>query len=307
MYGIALFGDSESYSGVMDLDSLGCFDAAATALNFRAAADRVHLSPAAFSDRIHRLEEELGTTLFERTTRRVALSDAGRRLLPLARGLLAGAAELRAAARGVSTPAPYEVYLGSRYELAISWLCPALTPLGAARPERTIHIYNGDSPDLLLRLERGDLDAIIASVRLTSTRLTYAALHTEEYALVGKRRCLRRREDASGLTLLDVSSDLPLFRYFLDALPDASPWPFARLEYLGGIGGIRRRLLDTDDRVAVLPTYFIRDDLKARRLVTLMPQVRLRSDAFRLVWRSGHPHTRQLLELAEELRAMPLR
>jgi hypothetical protein len=40
----------------MDIDSLRCFEAAATTLNFRAAAGRVHLSPAAFSDRLQRLE-----------------------------------------------------------------------------------------------------------------------------------------------------------------------------------------------------------------------------------------------------------
>ena len=49
----------------MDLDSLRCFDAAATTLRFRAAAARVHLSPAAFSDRIRRLEANLGVALLE--------------------------------------------------------------------------------------------------------------------------------------------------------------------------------------------------------------------------------------------------
>src|SRR3954469_3932106 len=83
----------------MDFDSLRCFDAAATTLNFRAAADRIHLSPAAFSDRIRRLEEELGATLFVRTTRHVVVSDAGQRLLPLAREVIAGAGKLTAAAR----------------------------------------------------------------------------------------------------------------------------------------------------------------------------------------------------------------
>ena len=290
----------------MDLESLRCFDAAATTLNFRAAAHRVHLSPTAFSDRIQRLEEWLSTPLFRRTTRQVSLSDAGLRLLPLARETLAGAERLREAARAPGEPGPYELYVGTRHELGLSWLCPALEPLGRAHPERTIHLYNGDTPDLLLRLERGDLDAIVASMRLTSPRLTYAALHPEAYALVASRRCLRRREDAKALTLLDVSSDLPLFRYFLDALPDAEPWPFARVEYLGGIGNIRHRLLGAADRVAVLPRYFIRADLAQKRLVTLVPRVPLRSDAFRLIWRTGHPRTAALLSLAAELRAQPL-
>ena len=291
----------------MDLDSLRCFDAAATTLNFRAAAGRVHLSPAAFSDRMQRLEEQLGVELFVRTTHQVGLSEAGRRLLPIAREVLAGGARLEAASRRDAEAAPYELYIGTRYELGLSWLCPSLTPLQRRHPERTIHLYNGDSPDLLLRLERGDLDAIIASMRLTSPKLTYATLHPEEYVLVARRRCLRRRSDAGALTLVDVSRDLPLFRYFLDALPDADPWPFARVEYLGGIGNIKRRILDGHDRVAVLPRYFVQAELASRRLVRLMPRVDARSDSFRLVWRTGHPHASELLRLADELRALPLR
>ncbi len=291
----------------MDLESLRCFGAAATTLNFRAAAGRVHLSPAAFSDRMQRLEQSLGVALFVRTTRQVELSEAGRRLLPMAREVLANVERLQAASRDTTGASAYELYVGTRYELGLSWLCPLLAKLERAHPERTIHLYNGDTPDLLLRLERGDLDAIIASMRLTSPKLTYAALHPEDYVLVSRDSCLKRRDDARDLALIDVSRDLPLFRYFLDALPDAEPWPFARVEYMGGIGNIRRRLLDGKRRVAVLPHYFVRDDLAAGRLVRLMPRVPVRSDAFRLVWRTGHPRTSALLALAEELRKSPPR
>ncbi len=291
----------------MDFDSLRCFDAAATTLNFRAAALRVGLSPAAFSDRVRRLEQHLGATLFVRTTRQVELSEVGRRLLPLARSTLISVEHLQTAVRSPTTAPPHELYVGTRYELGISWLCPALPSLARSRPERTVHLYNGDSSDLLVRLERGELDAVVGSMRLTSPRLSYAAVHSEEYVLVSKGRCLRRREDARAITLVDVSLYLPLCRYFLDALPDAEPWPFARVEHMGGIGNIRRRLLDGSAHVAVLPRYFVRQDVAARRLVRLMPRVQLRSDTFRLVWRTGHPRATELLQLAEELRARPLR
>ena len=288
----------------MDFDSLRCFDAVATTLNFRAAAARVHLSPAAFSDRIRRLEEQIGAPLLRRTTRKVTLSDRGRELLPRVREVLAAVERL---AHRDAQRLPFELVIGTRYELGLSWLCPALDPLERARPERTIHLYHGDSPDLRLRLERGELDAIVGSMRLTSPNLAYAALHDEHYTFVGRRARLRRMDDARALTLVDVAADLPLFRYFLDALPRSEPWPFARIEYMGGIGAIRRRLLDGDGRVAVLPTYFIQDDLARRRLVRLMPRVQPRSDAFRLIWRSGHPRELDLLALAAELRAIPLR
>lgn len=288
----------------MDFDSLRCFDAVATTLNFRAAASRVHLSPAAFSDRIRRLEDDVGSALLLRTTRKVALSDRGRELLPRVREVLAAVERLKL---GDAQPLPFELVIGTRYELGLSWLCPSLDRLARARPERTIHLYNGDSPDLRLRLERGELDAIVGSMRLTSPNLAYAALHDERYTFVGRGARLRRMEDARALTLVDVAGDLPLFRYFLDALPRSEPWPFARVEYMGGIGAIRRRVLDGGGRVAVLPTYFIRDDLAKRRLVRLLPRVQPRSDAFRLIWRAGHPREVALLALAAELRAIPLR
>lgn len=66
------------------LDSLRCFAAAARLLNFRAAARTVALTPAALGQRIQKLEEELGAQLFRRTTRSVALTEAGLALLPAA-------------------------------------------------------------------------------------------------------------------------------------------------------------------------------------------------------------------------------
>lgn len=296
----------------IDIDGLRCFDAVASTLRFRGAAARVHLSPAAFSDRIRRLEDALATPLLSRTTRRVALTEAGARLLPLARQVLTSVEALRGAARTDSPPPPYELVIGTRYELGLSWLCPALEPLSRAHPQRVIHLFNADTPDLLRRLEQGSLDAVVASMRLTSPKLRYAALHPEDYALVGakprstRERRLSRREDAGRFTLVDVSPDLPLFRYFLDALPDAVPWPFERIEYLGGIGNIRRRVLDGGGRLAVLPRYFIKADLGAGRLVRHFPKVRLRADAFRLVWCAGHPREPELVRLAVELRQRPL-
>ena len=73
---------------MLDLESLRCFVSAAQHLNFGRAARSVRLSASAFSDRISRLEEDLGTSLFERSTRHVQLSAAGRVLLPKAEELL---------------------------------------------------------------------------------------------------------------------------------------------------------------------------------------------------------------------------
>lgn len=290
---------------LLELSDIRCFVAAADAPSFRSASRHVALSPAAFTARIQRLENALGAALFIRTTRSVRLTDAGRRLLGHARKLLEDAAQVIAIVHEDAAPLPFELTVGTRYELGMSWLVPALTPLQEQHPERQIHLYMGDTPDLLSRLERGDIDAVVTSTRLTLSHVAYAALHEETYVFVGRSEQVRRPEDVEDLTLVDVSPDLPLFRYLLDALPDSRPWPFAKRSYMGGIGAIRARVVEGTG-VAVLPEYFVREDLASGRLTRLLPEQSLRTDSFRLVWRANHPRHDALQALASELVAFPL-
>lgn len=73
---------------MIDLTALHCFVAVADDLSFRRAAERLHMSQPPLTRLIAQLEHRLGVRLFERTTRRVALTPAGLALLRLARPLL---------------------------------------------------------------------------------------------------------------------------------------------------------------------------------------------------------------------------
>ncbi|MEQ9320960.1 MAG: LysR family transcriptional regulator, partial [Polyangiaceae bacterium] len=115
-----------------DLESLRCFHAAAQHLNFREAARTVGLSPAAFGDRIKRLEELLDVRLFDRTTRKVALTPAGERLWPHARQCLEQASRCAEIARGEHGTSPFALTIGTRFELGMSWITPALSELEQA-------------------------------------------------------------------------------------------------------------------------------------------------------------------------------
>jgi DNA-binding transcriptional LysR family regulator len=295
----------------LDLESLRCFEAVATTLNFRAAAARVALSPAALSERIRRLEAQVEVRLLDRTTRRVALTAPGERMLVHARSLLEAIGRTPEVLRVPRAEESLQLRLGTRFELGLSWLVPGLPALEAAAPGRTLHLQFGDGPELLGRLRRGDLDAVVTSARLTEGALEYAALHPERYVLVGSRRLVgkvpfRGPRDAPAHVLLDVGPDLPLARYFLDQAGGTAPWRFQRVEFLGTIAAVRLRLLQGVG-VGVLPEYFLRADLARRSLVPLLPALRLPEDHFRLVWRRGHPRAPALLALAEDFRALPLR
>ena len=290
----------------MDLDSLSCFVAVAEVLHFRAAAARLGRSPAAVSDRVAQLEVDVGEVLLVRSTRRVSLSEAGRRLLPHARELLDHAARCGAVARGDGRPLPYALVLGTRYELGLSWLCPSLPGLRAAHPERTVHLYMGDTDALLDGVEAARLDACVLSSQRLRPSLHAVPLHDEAYVYVGAAGGPTTAQAARGARLLDATSDLPLARYLLDALPDGRDWRFGEHLYLGGIGAIRAMTL-MGEGVAVLPRYFVEADLAAGRLVALLPELPLRADQFRLIWRDGHPAEPALRALAAELAALPLR
>jgi DNA-binding transcriptional LysR family regulator len=200
---------------------------------------------------------------------------------------------------------PVELTVGTRFELGLSWLVPSLSILEKRRPTWRLHLYFGDTPDLLQRLRRAEVDCVVTSARLTQAGLEMARLYGERYVLVGQSKALARHPlggpaDARQHTLLDLHPDLPLFRYFLDSRPGDEAWRFARVQHLGTIAAVRARLLEGAG-IAVLPAYFVYDDLRRKRLRVLLPRTRLPMDWFRLVWSQGTPHGEVLRELAAEL------
>jgi len=72
----------------VDSRDLLFFVTVAEELHFARAAARLYIVPATVTQRVRALEAELGVRLFDRTSRRVALTPAGRRLLEPARGIL---------------------------------------------------------------------------------------------------------------------------------------------------------------------------------------------------------------------------
>lgn len=288
---------------------LQAFLAVADTLHFGRAARRVSLSPQALSGRIKQLEQQLDATLFERTTRSVELSPGGRRLVPHVRSILQNVAACSAVVRSEQDQ-PFELTLGTRFELGLSWLTPALARLRELQPKRTLHLSFGDAPALMTRVVRGEIDATITSSRIEAISVEYEPIHRESYVFVAAPHLLasgsiRGPSDARSFVLLDERPDLPLFRYLKDARSSDEVWRFSGTEYLGTIGAIRVRALEGAG-LAVLPEYFVGGDLEAGRLVRLLPKRKLLDDHFRLVWRKNHPLGEKLRALGRELRDIPL-
>lgn len=293
------------------LESLRCFVEAARLLSFRKAARAAGLTPAALGQRIRQLEEQLGEPLFHRTTRRVLLTEAGARLVPQARRVLEEAAACLSVAAGSVDPPPSEIVLGTRHELGLSWIVPLLPRLRAARKGLTVNLYFGSGSDLLLRLRTAEIDCAVTSSRLTDPALEGLRLHREDYVFVGARRLLAARPLDSAAAagqhaLIDTDEQLALFRYWRDAPGGLDSLRFARVLRMGTIAAIRQLVL-RGEGVAVLPRYYVAQDLAARRLTRVLPAVEPLHDFFRLVFRSDDPR-RPLYELlATTMQQAPLR
>src|SRR3954452_2858486 len=139
----------------VDLDTrlLRAFVAVAEELNFTRAAERLFIAQQALSSQIQQLEARLGVRLFERTTRKVRLADAGEQLLPYAVATLealdAGAARLEATRRARSR------------ERRVGMSGTAMVPLVT----ETMRLFAERHPDVELKASNAGLDQPAAGLR----------------------------------------------------------------------------------------------------------------------------------------------
>ena len=147
----------------MDLQQLRCFVAAADELHFGQAAQRLDMLPAAFGRHIRRLEQDLGTQLFLRTTRHVALSRHGQEFADDARKLLRQADELANRFRDKGRQSADVLRIGAIDTAAAGLLPSLLSDLRMACPDIRTQIVEDKTIRLLPRILSGRLD--IALVR----------------------------------------------------------------------------------------------------------------------------------------------
>src|ERR1700691_4655459 len=150
----------------MELRHLEHFVTVAEERNFTRAARRLHLVQSALSVSIRSLEHELGTQLFERTTREVRLTDAGRILLPEARRTLDAAAGAQAAVFGAHEGLRGTLRLGMMQVISVVDVGSLIARFHRERPLGDIQPRSapGGSPAMIPDVRRGALDAAFVAV-----------------------------------------------------------------------------------------------------------------------------------------------
>lgn len=126
------------------LAALRCFEAAARLESFSRAADALHLTHGAVSRAVRLIEDDLGVALFERRSRRVFLTDEGRRLAQSVREGLGLIASMTEALRAKNRARP--ITLSCEPTLLMRWLIPRLPAFEAEHPDIPVHLVAACGP-----------------------------------------------------------------------------------------------------------------------------------------------------------------
>jgi DNA-binding transcriptional LysR family regulator len=164
----------------MELYQLRSFAAVAELGHLTRAADRLHVSQPALSAQIKALEDELGVALFERVSSGMALTTAGRRLLPEAQKVVAAAQVLRSHASALKGEVTGLAKVGTLSDPAFIRVGDLLAQAIEAFPLLDIELHNEVSGAAFEKVRDGALDASFYYGSLTNP--TVASLPLREFA-----------------------------------------------------------------------------------------------------------------------------
>ncbi|MEU1848197.1 hydrogen peroxide-inducible genes activator [Streptomyces sp. NPDC019990] len=166
------------------LAQLRAFAAVAEHLHFRDAAGAIGMSQPALSGAVSALEETLGVTLVERTTRKVLLSPEGERIAVRAKAVLAEVEALVEEAEAVRAPFTGVLRLGVIPTVA-PYLLPTVLRLVHDRyPHLDLQVHEEQTANLLDGLAGGRLDLLLLAVPLGVPGVTELPLFDEDFVLV---------------------------------------------------------------------------------------------------------------------------
>lgn len=144
---------------------LEAFVTVAELRSFAATAERVALTPSAVSQLVSELEEALGFKLFERSTRRVDITSAGREFLASAESVLKHLRMAQAAASDVRNRAAGIVRIAAPLVVASVILPKAIKAYTQTRPKVRIHIRDVPVEKIVDAVAGGDADLALGPDR----------------------------------------------------------------------------------------------------------------------------------------------
>ncbi|MDP3078993.1 LysR family transcriptional regulator [Bradyrhizobium sp.] len=225
----------------MELSDLVTFSTVARLGAVTRAADELNTVQSNITQRVKALEAEIGTPLFERHSRGMTLTGAGRRLLPYAQRLAALSREAVLAAREDGEPKG-PLSIGSMETTAAVRLPSLLAEFHRRFPAVQLSLRTAPTADLVAAVLDGSLDGAFVAGPIAHAELTDVTAFQEELVLVTARRwaslaALRGGTPESGPTALVFRTGCS-YRQRLEQLLTEFGWPSAARFELGTLDGM---------------------------------------------------------------------
>lgn len=287
------------------LQTLRAFEATARRLSMTLAAEELHLTHGAVSRQIKALEDNLGTLLFRRMTRRIELTDAGNSFFGAVTHLLSELAREAESLRRRNENA--RLVISSGVSFASKWLTSRLHRLMARYPDFDVHLevtdsqvdFTGGHVDVALRYGAGKYPAATAERIMNETVSPVCAPGYRDR--VGGLRSPKDLADC--LLIHEIGMNTTWERWF--AMIGLSYPKMRGPGYTLGSMSIEAAL--RGEGVALGRSVLVAEDVAAGRLVAPFPQAKLAVEwGYDLVYRTGnqdHPKVRAFRNwLSDEVR-----
>jgi DNA-binding transcriptional LysR family regulator len=180
----------------MELYQLRSFVAVAEVRHLTRAAEKLHISQPALSAQIKALEDELGVTLFERTSTGMVLSAAGERLLPAVEQVLSAAQALWNQARSLTGEITGHPAVGTLSDPAFIRLGEFLNATRARYPLLRLELHHEISGAAFEKVRDGELDAAFYYGALSHPAVAGLPLRPMTYRVAGPAAWREKVEQA---------------------------------------------------------------------------------------------------------------
>lgn len=167
-------------------------------LHFGKAAAACHVSQPALSSQIKKFEAQLGFPVFERTNRRVALTERGRAVVDQARLVLEEAQKIASLAAGDSSRGMLHgtLRIGAIITLGPYYVPRFLPAIRKAYPDLQLILREGLTDTLLEELRQGELDIVLAARTFQESGFRVFSLFHEPFVLaVPKQHPLAKKKE----------------------------------------------------------------------------------------------------------------
>lgn len=283
----------------MELRHIRYFVAVAEELNFRRAAERIHISQPSLSAQIRQLEKEIGAKLLNRDTHQVSMTAAGEYFLESSRRILRDSEDTIHIAQRIGSGEIGKLTIGFVGSLGHDLMPRILRAFHHDYPEVELNLLEMDTTDQIKELNARALDVGLMGLGLPeATPDLQLALIDEEplmAALPENHPLLENNPTSIAVSALAEESFYLADR---DSAPLYNPWIFVLCQQAGftphviketGANIVVLGYIAAGLGVTILPAQFARTATTGVRFVPLIPPVA--AYRYYIAWPSENPHT----------------